>query len=134
MRDALPELLREIADVTDVATALAIAEARGGQITTITSRPTEGCWLVRAVGMDKAKTISHHFTSGRARVKVFIPLGPVGTYKAEQRRRAEALVKAQQEGLSASAIARRVGITDRSVHRFRARIGDRNDKDQGKLF
>lgn len=134
MRDRLPALLAEIAEISDVATALAIAEAVGGTTTTIAAHLSEENWLVKAVGMDKAKIISHHFTSGNARVKIFVPLGPVGSYKAEQRRRAETLMKAHQEGLSAGQTARRAGVTDRSVHRFRARLSGRKNKDQGQLF
>lgn len=135
MRDHLPALLAEIADLTDVATALAIADAVGGTTTTIVSRLSPDNWLVQTVGLDKAKLISHHFTSGKARVKLFVPLGPTaGSYKAERRRRAEALLKAQEEGLSAVQTAKRAGITDRSVFRFRARLGGKSDKDQGRLF
>lgn len=135
MRKNLPALLAEIAELTDVATALAIADAVGGTTTTFVARLSPQNWLVKAVGMDKAKVVSHHFTSGKARVKLFVPLGPTaGTYKAEQRRRAEIMMRAQQEGLSACQVARRAGVTDRSVHRFRAKIGGRNNKDQGSLF
>lgn len=134
MREHLPALLAEIAEITDVATALAIAEAAGGTTTTFVAHLSEENWLVKAVGMDKAKLISHHFTSGNARVKIFIPFGPAGSYNAEKRRRAEALMKAHEEGLSAVQAARRAGVTDRSVFRFRARISRPSRKDQGSLF
>ncbi len=135
MKSILPAFLAEIAEITDLATALAVAEAAGGTTTTIAARLTPENWLVRAVGLDKARVISRHVTSGRGRVKLFIPLGPAsGSYKAEQRRRAMLLLKAQEEGLSAAATARRIGVTDRSVHRFRARLAGRANKDQGRLF
>jgi hypothetical protein len=135
MRDALPELLREIAEITDIGTALAIADSRGGVVAMIPARLSADNWLVKAVGMDKAKIISEHFTSGRSRAKLFIPLGPrAGSYNAERRRRAEALRKALDEGLSATATARQIGITDRSVFRFRERQKSRKSDDQGNLF
>lgn len=132
MRDQLPELLAEIADLTDVGTALAVAEAKGGTTVTIPARLSEDNWLVLAVGMDKAKIISQHFTSGR-RLQVVIPLGPFGSFKAAQRHRAEAFAKAQAEGASAPAIARRLGITDRSVYRARQKLKGK-PSDQGDLF
>jgi hypothetical protein len=135
MRETLPALLAEIAGITDIGTALAVAGAKGGVVAMISAHLSEENWLVKAVGMDKARIISEHFTSGRARVKVFIPLGPTnGSYKAEQRRRAELLAKASSEGLSAPHIARSIGITDRSVHRFRSRLRAAKNTKQGSLF
>lgn len=135
MRDDLPALLAEIAEVTDLATALAVAEAAGGTTVTFVARLTPENWLVKAVGLDKAQRISRQITSGKARVKLFVPLGPrAGTYRAEQRRRAALLYQAEQDGLSARQAARKAGITDRSVHRFRARLARRHNKDQGWLF
>jgi hypothetical protein len=133
MRDRLPELLAEIAEITDVGTALAVAEAKGGTTATIAAHLTSDNWLVKAVGMDKATIISKHFTSGR-RLTVYVPLGPCnGTYKAEQRRRAEAFARAQAEGASAAAIAQRLGITDRSVYRARRKLKTKLSN-QGTLF
>ena len=134
MRELLPELLREIAELTDVPTALAVAAARGGTTTAINARLSAEDWLVQAVGMDKAKIISHHFTSGKARAKVFIPLGPAGSYQAERRQRAELMAKAEAEGLSANQAARRVGVTDRSIYAFRARSRRPKNSRQGSLF
>ncbi|MBB4016712.1 hypothetical protein GGR16_001718 [Chelatococcus caeni] len=128
----LPQLLSEIAEVAGISAALAIAEAKGGQEVFIAGRLKKDNWLVQAVGLEKARLISDHFCSGRARLKVTIPLGPTGSYLAERRRRAKAMAEAVEAGVSANDIARAAGVTNRSARRFRARM--RKDRDVDLLF
>ena len=127
----LPALLFEIAEVAGIDAALAVAEAKGGQRVVVPTRLRPDHWLVVAVGMEKAELICRHFTSGHVRQELDIPLGPAGSYLAERRRRARALVEAQEQGRSANQIAADVGITERSVRRFRAR---QRDARQGNLL
>lgn len=125
----LPQLLSEIAEVAGISAALAVAEAKGGQEVFIAAHLKPDNWLVQAVGMEKARLISDHFCSGRARLKVTIPLGPSGSYLAERRRRAKAMAEALQAGASANDIARAAGVTNRTARRFRnrARLGASQD-------
>lgn len=128
----LPALLAEIAEVAGLDAALSVAQAKGGQHVVIPTRLAADHWLVVAVGREKAEVISRHFTSGHRRQELDIPIGPGGSYVAERRRRARALAEAQAEGATANQIAAKVGITQRSVRRFRAR--HRGDARQGKLL
>jgi len=124
----LPLLLLEIAEVAGISAALAIAEAKGGQEVFIAARLKPDNWLVRAVGMEKARLISDHFCSGRARLKVTVPLGPTGSYLAERRRRAQAMTAAVAAGASANEIARAAGVTNRTARRFRAKHDSSQDE------
>ena len=130
---ALPPLLAEIADVAGIEAALAIAEAKGGQEAFIVARLRPDNWLIRAVGAEKARLISDHFCSGRARQKLTIPFGPVGSYHALRQRTAKALEDAASRGESANQMAAKAGVTTRTVHRFRSRRRGHNT-DQLKLL
>lgn len=133
MREHLPALLAEIAEIAGIDAALAIAEAKGGIQGRITSQLRPGNWLVKCVGMEKAKLISAHFLAGRGRIDLDIPLGPTGSVKADIRRRAIAYQKALADGHTVFKTARMIGVTRRSVQRFKARMNER-DEDQGDLF
>ncbi len=84
----LPALLAEIAEVVGIEAALSIAEAKGGQAASIPSRLRDDHWLVKAIGRERAETLSEHFCSGRSRAQLDIPLGPTGSYLGDRRRRA----------------------------------------------
>lgn len=129
----LPALLAEIAEVAGIDAALAIAEAKGGQEVFIVSRLRPDNWLVKAVGWQKAETLSAHFCSGRYRQKLDIPFGPKGSYLAERRRVARALAEAQSSGASANQMAQAAGVTNRSARRFRAKQRHHNSN-QFKLL
>ncbi|CAM5764675.1 helix-turn-helix domain-containing protein [Bosea minatitlanensis] len=130
----LPPLLAEIAEVAGLDAALAIAEAKGGQQVFIVAHLRPDNWLVRAVGLDKARVVSDHFCSGRLRQKLTIPLGPAGSYQALRRRTARALEEAASRGASANQMAAAAGVTTRTVHRFRSRQRQHNSRDQLKLL
>jgi hypothetical protein len=134
MRDHLPALLAEIAEVAGIDAALAIAQARGGITARFASRLGPENWLVQAVGMEKAQLLSDHFTSGRGRIEFDIPLGPTGSYKRDMLARAEAMRKALASGQKTTQTARHLGITRRSVQRFKARCTAVKDPDQSDLF
>lgn len=129
----LPALLAEIAEVAGIDAAIAIADEKGGQEVFISARLRPDNWLIRCIGADKAEILSRHFcASGGGRVKLQIPLGPVGSYVAERQRRQRVMAEAVERGASSNEIAKLAGITGRSVRRFRARYG--GDPDQGSLF
>lgn len=133
MRDELPALLAEIAEVAGLDAALAIADAKGGIVVRIASRLKPENWLVECVGMEKAKLISEYFTAGRG-LDLLIPLGPTGSYKRDQQRRAQAYQRALASGNNIQQIARQVGVTRRSVERFKKRLSTTGNTDQGDLF
>lgn len=130
----LPALLAEIAEVVGIEAALSIAEVKGGQAASIPSRLRDDHWLVKAIGRERAETLSEHFCSGRSRAQLDIPLGPTGSYLGDRRRRAAVVRQALAEGATANEAARRAGITRRSVHRQKAERQRQLDEDQGKLF
>jgi hypothetical protein len=117
----LPALLQEIADVAGREAALAIQQAVGGRAVFIVPKTADDNWLVKAVGREKSDLISDHFTSGRSRQKLVIPVGDTGSYATEQRRREAAMIAVIQRGGSANEIATAGGVTIRSAFRFRGR-------------
>lgn len=133
MRDHLPGLLAEIAEIAGLEAALKVAEAKGGNVARFASRLTPENWLVKAVGMEVAQKISAEITSGRG-IDLLVPLGPTGSYKRDMQRRAGAYHQALANGAKISQIARQVGVTRRSVERFRAKLRDADNDDQGSLF
>jgi hypothetical protein len=122
MRDQLPPLLAEIAEVAGLDAALAIAAAKGGQEVFFVSRLTDDNWLVQAVGREKAMLLSDHFTSGRGRIKMNIPLGPIGTYAQARRMAIKRVREALDQGASLNQAAAQAGITARSVSRYKSRL------------
>lgn len=132
MRDALPGILAEIAEIAGLDAALKVAEAKGGTVARVPSRVRAENWLVKAVGMEKAQAIAAHFTSGRG-IDLLIPLGPTGSYKRDMARRAEAYHRALASGANTQQTARLVGVTRRSVERFKGRLKT-SDDNQGDLF
>lgn len=129
----LPALLAEIAEVAGIDAALAVAEAKGGQVAFIVARLRPDNWLVQAVGMEKAELLSRHFcAAGGGRIKLEIPIGPVGSFVAERQRRQRIMAAAVERGASSNEIARMAGVTNRTARRFRSRYD--GDPDQGSLF
>lgn len=133
MREHLPALLAEIAEVAGLEAALAIAAAKGGIPARFCSRLGPENWLVTAIGREKAELLSEHFTSKRGRIEFDIPLGPTGSYKQQQQARAAAMQRAIENGQRTTHTARGIGITRRSVQRFKARLAEK-DPDQDELF
>lgn len=133
MREALPALLAEIAEIAGIDAALAIAHAKGGIMARISSRLTPDNWLVKTVGMEKAEAISRHFTSGRGRIDLEIPLPPTNSYKQFLRQRAQSYERALAETDNIFQAARMAGTTRRTIQRFNARKRDKSS-DQGSLF
>lgn len=134
MREHLPALLAEIAEVAGLEAALAVARAKGGVPARFCSRLGPENWLVQAVGMEKAELLSQHFTSKRGRIEFDIPLGPTGSYKRDMMARAEAMQRALASGQKTTHTARALGITRRSVQRFNEKLGTVKDPDQPDLF
>lgn len=134
MKDALPALLAEIAEVIGVAATLRLADARGGGRVTIPSRAPEGHWLPGLLGRDAADRLCAHFRTlspeGAARgVELDLPRGPTGTLASARRRMAQSM----DAGSSAEAAARSAGMSRRTAYRMKKRGGGDDDK-QGRLL
>ncbi len=129
--DYLTGVLSEIAEVAGLDAALKVAEAKGGVEAHFPARAPDGHWLVEATGREAADKICAYFRcTQRGGVRLLVPLGP-HKFWARARRKAAQLC---QEGVSAAKAAQVVGVHTRSVWRYRARMRDREDKDQGSLF
>jgi hypothetical protein len=126
MRDRLPALLAEIAEIAGLEAALAIADAKGGILARIPSRLTANNWLVKAVGMEKAEIISMHFTSGRGRIDLDIPLPPTNSHKQYLRQRAKGYEQALARTDNIFQAARMAGTTRRTIQRFNVRSATGN--------
>jgi hypothetical protein len=137
--EKLPGILQEIADIVGEAGALAIAARRGGTRVYIASsaRLHEGYeqyWLIECVGIEAARKICSHFEVDGRGQRVEIPLYVGGTYRQLVRKIAERVHELDKEDNSSTQIARKVGISQRSVHRHRARHGRRKNDKQGRLL
>ncbi|MGL5166657.1 MAG: hypothetical protein ACRC9K_12295 [Afipia sp.] len=135
MTERLPEVLAEIAGLIGEVAAISIAAHKGGTRVYFPAKVENGHWLVEAVGIDKAKKLCDHFAVDRKRGQhIEIPLYVGGTYRQMIRRIAERVHKLEADDASSSEIARKLGVTQRTVHRHRSRHRGRRDKRQGNLF
>lgn len=112
----LPALLADIAGATSIETALALAEAKGGQRVHLPSAPAAGHWLTLLVGAEHAAIIGRDFGPG----DIDVPRGPTGSFASFRRSFYQQLDRLEREGLSANAIAEAAGTTLRTVKRNRA--------------
>lgn len=131
----LPGVLGEIAHIAGAPAAIALAERAGGQRVYIPARVSGDHWLVDCVGRDAAERICAHFRlNGRGGQQIDVPLASAGAYAQLRRRIARDIHKLDREGHSAREIARRVGVSQRTVHQHRAVHHGRRAGDQGRLI
>ena len=131
MTEKLPGVLAEIAELIGEAGALAIAARRGGTRAYFPERLSEDHWLIECVGPAAAQKISERFGGNASD----IPLVIGGSYRQFLRAIAKRVHELDSDGgLCDGEIALKLGITDRSVRRHRARHGGRRDKRQRDLF
>jgi hypothetical protein len=117
----LPALLNEVASVAGVEAALTLARVKGGQRVYIPARLPPEHWLTEELGSEAAGKVARHFAQDGVGAYLDIPLGPGGSYASQRRQRAQLMKAAIDEGLSANAASRAVGITWRSVYRAKAK-------------
>jgi hypothetical protein len=139
MTAKLPGVLAEIAEAAGETAALAIAARHGGRRVYFPAESRlldgyESYWLVECVGIELARKICRHFEVDGRGQRIEIPLHVGGTYRQFVRSIAERLHELDAEGKSSTEIARQMGLTQRTVHRHRARHGQRKDDKQGKLL
>ena len=135
MTQRLPGVLQEIAEVAGEAAALAIASRAGGTRIYLPAKAPDAHWLVQAVGRTHADALCNHFAVDGRGARLDVPLHVGGTFRQLQRAIAEVVHK-MDDGSEASSreIARKVGITQRTVHRHRARHRGGQDPKQGRLM
>ena len=135
MKQRLPGVLQEIAEVAGEAAALAIASRAGGTRIYLPARAADEHWLVQAVGRAHADALCDHFAVDGRGARLDVPLHVGGTFRQLQRAIAEVVHK-MDDGSEASSreIARKVGITQRTVHRHRARHRGGRQPGQGRLL
>jgi len=121
-----PGILADIADAAGPMAALRVAEARGGLLTYFPrmNRLRDDHWLVMACGWDAARAIARRVGGSREDV----PLGPCESRAAMRR----AIRQGLAGGLSGQEIARKVGVTSRTVRRIKA--ASISQQDQYQLF
>lgn len=137
MKNVLPGVLQEIADVIGEAGALSIAARHGGTRVYIPSAVRldwKEYWLIDCVGFDLAKKVCQHFEVDGRGQRIDIPLYVGGTYRQFVRSIHERVAKLENEGASSTEIARQTGVSQRTVHRRRARLRRKVDGKQGRLF
>ena len=127
----LPHVLNVIADVTasvagsrnaGIALALTLARLKGGQRIHIPARVTPEHWLARAVGLDAARAICHHYAAAGRGTDIDMPFGDAaGSYIAQRRARARAYAEAAERGENANKAAAQIGVTRRSIYKARAK-------------
>ena len=122
-----PGILADIADVAGPLAALRVAEARGGRLTYFPSAQAlrDDHWLVIACGWDAARAIARRVGGDREDV----PLGPFAGNRAAVRR---AIREGLAAGLSGQEIARRVGVTARTVRNHK-HVSETGRDDQYRL-
>lgn len=136
MTEKLPGVLAEIAEVAGETAALMIAAKHGGRRVYFPSVKAlhEGQWLFECVGAEMARKICAHFEVDGRGQRIDIPLHVGGTYRQFVRSVAERVHALDREGKSSTEISRKLGLTQRTVHRHRARHGKPKNDKQGKLF
>jgi len=102
---------------TDYATALAIARAKGGQRVYFTARPSASFWLVKLIGMDKARKVGEALCPAYSGLELDVPIGRA-TF---QFRRAE-VERMTLDGASKMIIAEHLGVHYRTVQYHRAAL------------
>jgi hypothetical protein len=111
----LPGLLRRIAELTSVETALKLAQAYPGGDCYIPAKVTPDTVLARVVGLNAAVTIARDLGYGHIMVPAAHHL------RLAERRRA--MRRDREMGLSRIDLARKYNITTRSVGRILNRRG-----------
>ena len=125
-----PGILADIAEAAGPMAALRVAEAKGGRSAYFPklARLHGNHWLVVACGWGAAQAIIRRIGAGWAEV----PLGPFAGNRGAVRR---AIREGLAAGLSGPEIARRVGVTDRTVRNHKGRQPrDNGLLDQLQLF
>lgn len=123
----LPGLLRDVADAFGEETALKLARELGGRYVYLPKVPERSHPVARAVGLRVLRfLVSRHDELAR----IVVPKGP----DRDRRLRVRLIAEWTARGRTADEIAARTGLHVRTVHYWRARLGDAGEACQGDLF
>lgn len=136
MTEKLPGVLAEIAEVAGETAALMIAAQHGGRRVYIPSvkRMHKAQWLLDCVGAELGRKICAHFEVNGGGQPIDVPLHVGGTYKQFVRSVAQRIHRLDRDGKSSAEISKQLGLTQRTVHRHRAKHGKSKSDKQGDLF
>lgn len=124
--DWLPPLLAEIAEVTSLDAALALAERRGGSRISIPAKMQADHWIAQTIGIAHASALAEHFRGGNGGAQLDLPVG----LASQARKRIDALL---DQGVSADQIAAQLRVHRTTVFRRKAALATKDDR-QGSLF
>jgi hypothetical protein len=123
----LPPLLSSIAEIAGEAAALAVARAHGGTRVTVPVRAEGTNWLTAIVGPAAAVVLIDRLGGG---TRIDIPLGPEGRVFGSRRQLEQQFDALVAEGKSGTAIARILGVTDRTVRNKKRARRSRDEADR----
>ena len=118
-----PGILAVVAEVAGDDAAAALARAKGGIRCYIPAQARDGHWLTELVGREAAEAICRAIGGG----EIVVPLAGAGLTAQTRRRLAEMI----RDGLPAPRIARTVGVSERTVWRYKARLRQRDARQPG---
>lgn len=123
-------LFEEIVRIIGLRAAITLAEEKGGQRIKIPGKILKGHWLVKLIGLEKAKDLSAFMTNG-TRINIEMPRGLTSV---EARRRKE-INRRLDEGQNSNQIAAAVGVSARWIMELRKRrFGPNGDPRQPRFF
>ena len=120
----------ELCEVVGDAAALQLLTQFGGGCVYIPAKLADDHPLVQLIGLDAAEALVKEYTHDNVGVRIQLPRSSTGLYAQSRNQVAQAV----KEGGRASDIARRIGITTRTVTRERRRQRQEPDDSQGDLF
>jgi hypothetical protein len=121
----LPALLAEIAGLVGRAAALRLAEARGGTTIFVPAEPKADHWLSQLIGHSAAVTLAEHFRFVSSETTGWRPFNGQRLVlpSAARVRRRTLIIECCMRGTSINETALAAGVTERTVCRYRARLG-----------
>ncbi|WP_374499119.1 Mor transcription activator family protein [Zoogloea sp.] len=122
----LPPSLAELARVSSVAAALALAREYGGRRIYIPEVMTETHPLAELIGYDAATALSHHYPGDRPEIPM------LRDWRAKVK--ANAIASARRAGRTQAELAREYGMTERGIRLAERRAETVADVDQLDLF
>ncbi|MEN8723846.1 MAG: helix-turn-helix domain-containing protein [Alphaproteobacteria bacterium] len=117
----LPQVLAEIADLTDLGCALSICQAHGGTRLFCPLDPKPHHKLAQLVGLDHAQAIAKSFGG------LYIDVPLFSAHKTRELNRSINVLATR--GLTRADIARELGVTERTVYRHLADTADQRQTD-----
>jgi hypothetical protein len=120
-----------LADMIGQVPAAKLVAAIGGTRLYVPARFAAESVVIAAIGAAAASALSRHFTTGHGGMWIELPRGPASA-RAEARRRLDEM--AARRDLSEAKIARALKLTGRGVRKARARLREKQNDRQGRLF